>query len=97
MADWVYRLDLKDLWRREEEGELTIKELAKLVAERIRQLPCYEKYIDDLEEIVNEFEYCCGDVEEFDSILERLYDWADTPLHTRKGQMQRRICWVKTF
>jgi hypothetical protein len=60
-------------------------------------LPCYKKYIDELEEIVNEFEYCCEDVEEFDGILERLYDWADTPLPTPKGEMQRKMCWVATF
>ena len=44
-----------------------------------------------------EFEYCEEDVEEFDGILEELYDWADTFLPTPKGEMQRKLCWIATF
>ena len=97
MSKWVNRLDLKDLWKAINAGNLTIQELAKAVAKRIRKMPCYKKYEDQLDEIATSFEYCGESVEEFDSYLSELYDWADTPLLTPKGQMQRKICWVATF
>ena len=97
MSKWVNRLDLKDLWKAEDEGKLTIQQVAKQVARRIRKMHCYKKYEEELEDIAISFEICSDDVEEFDSILSDLYDWADTPLFTPRGQMQRKMCWVATF
>lgn len=97
MSNWVNKLDLKDLWKARDEGKLTIQELAKEVAKRIKNKHFYNRYKDELEEIVMDFEDCPEDVGEFDNILERLYDWADTPLPTPEGQMQRKICWVAAF
>lgn len=97
MSNWVNRLDLKDLWKAKDENKLTIQELAKEVAKRIKNKYFYDRYKDELEDIVINFETCSDDVEEFDSILSDLYDWADTPLATPIGQMQRKMCWVATF
>lgn len=97
MSEWVNRLNLKDLWEAKEEGKLTIQELGKQVARRIRKMPCYKLYDNELEEIAVQFEYVDDNVEEFDSILSDLYDWADICLFTPRGQMQRKMCWVKTF
>ena len=97
MSKWVNRLNLKDLWAKRNEGKLTIQELGKQVARRIRKMPCYKKYEEELEDIVLQFEVVGEYVNEFDLILNQLYDWADTPLLTPKGQMQRKMCWVATF
>jgi len=96
MANWQYRLNLKDLWKAKEEGNITIQELGKKVAERIENLPCFKKYEDDLKTIIMDFE-TVESVEEFDYILEELYDWGDMRLPTPQGQMQRKMCWISTF
>ncbi len=96
MSNWINRLNLKDLWKARAKGELTIQELGKRIARRIEKLHCYDRYKDDLQTIVMDFEIVDEDVEEFDNILEELYDWADTPLSTPKGQMQRKMCWIAT-
>lgn len=97
MAKWVYRLNVNDLWDKHNAGKLNTREVAKEVAKRIRLLPCYEKYQEDLEEIVLDFINCEDNIFAFDEILSRLYDWADMPLPTPKGEMQRKMCWVSTF
>lgn len=97
MAKWVNRLELKDLWEKHNKEELTTEQVAKEIAKRIRRLSCYKEYEDELENIAIDFEFCSNDVEEFDNILSTLYDWADTPLPTLPGQMQRKMCWVATF
>ena len=97
VANWKYRLELSDLWKAKKEGKLTIEELAKQVAQRIRRLPCYEKYEEELLDIVLGFEHCVNNLDDFDNVLEQLYDWADIPLLTRRGEMQRKMCWVDTF
>ena len=97
MANWVYRLDLRDLWKSYKENKITIKKLGKSVAKRIRKLPCYEIFEDKLESIAMGFEICVNNVEDFDSILKILYDWADGSLPTSLGQMQRKLCWIETI
>ncbi len=96
MANWKYKLELKDLWEAFDEGKLTIQELGKKVAERIEKLPCYKKYENELRTIVMDFEIV-KDVKEFDYILRELYDWADRCLPTRRGFMQKKLCWIATF
>ena len=97
MSKWVNRLDLRDLWEKHNREELTTEQVAKETAKRIRKMPCYKKYKDELEYLIIDFEICGNDVEEFDSILARLYDWADISLPTPRGEMQRKMCWVATF
>lgn len=103
MTKWVHRLPLKDLWEAKKKDEITLQELSKKVAERIKSASFYKKYEDDLEPIVDEFEGLSEDdqaeVQYFDSILSNLYDWADqelgnlpsTPFHARK-----KMCWIET-
>ena len=97
MSNWVNRLDLKDLWKAKDEGKLTIQELGKGIAKRIRKMPCYKIHEEVLEEIAVQFEFVGESVVEFDGILNKLYDWADIPLRTIRGQTQRKMCWVSTF
>ena len=96
MSDWQNRLDLKDLWKARRENDMPVQDMAKQVAIRIRKMKCYKDYEDKLDDIATEFEECDENVGEFDGILEELYDWADTPLETPKGEMQKKICWIAT-
>ncbi len=100
MADWQTRLQLGDVWDRDE-SKLTIPQLAEIVAKRLKNMPL-PKWLDaDLvetrDEIVSNFEDLARDstanIEDFDGGLEQLYDWADTSLD---GEMGKKLCWVDT-
>lgn len=104
MANWQNRLELKDLWKHHEEGTKTVQEIAKEIAKRLEKLQKklekskeLKEYGYELDDIIATFEFCNEDVEEFDQCLDDLYNWADTPLPTKKGMMQRKLCWIATF
>lgn len=101
MANWQLRLQLGDVYH----SGLPIPELAKIVAERLAALKITALMLvaaSDLEdirtEIVEEFQALSADPESdadnFDAVMERLYDWADIALdETWNG---RKVCWVDT-
>lgn len=83
MVKWKHRLEVRDLWQAYKKKEIDIAQLAKKVADRIRELRCYEQD-KELEDIALNFEACSNDVEEFDDCLCELYDWADVD----------KRCWI---
>ena len=95
MSDWKYKLDLKDLIKKYEDGKLSVPDLAKRVATRIRNMPCYESEKAILEKIASRFEKVRG-VNQFDNVINVLYDWGDRELPTLPGRMQRKMCWIAT-
>lgn len=104
MANWQNRLELKDLWEKHEKKEISIQKISKEVVKRLEKLQKklekskeFEEYSYELNDIIAAFEFCEEDVEEFDQCLDDLYNWADTLLPTKKGMMQRKLCWVATF
>ncbi len=105
MTKWIYRLSFKDLWEAKEKNEITLQELSKKVAERIKSKSFYKTYEDELEPIVEEFEGLSedgglDDVVYFDSILSTLYDWADQDVHNSPNtpfHKRRKMCWIETF
>ena len=74
MRQWERRLELADIWKQRERDEIEIPELGKEIANRLRLLNLQSHEMDGL---IEEFDCVEDDMEEFDSILERLYDWAD--------------------
>lgn len=103
MADWQNTLDLADFYRSD---KLTIQEKAELVVQELKRLlensttitedmPEYDEGLD----IIDSFEALASDssgtVEDFDYVMEELYNWADTPLS--EGWNGKKLCWVKTF
>lgn len=103
MADWQYKLELKDLWQAHDNEEITIHELAKAVANKanILQEEIERRFPDEAAELENDiiplFEEVAElvdemDFEDFDNALHSLYDWADT--HLGKG---RKLCRIETF
>ena len=84
---------------KQEEEKIAFPELGVEVARRIDVLllSIPKRYQEELELVALNFRGIGEDVEEFDGVLSDLYGWADTPLCTPKGEMQRKMCWVKTF
>ena len=93
MAEWKYRLELKDLWEKYDNDEMEIVHIAKEVANRIRDLNISgeEQNIDYIARCFDEIHDCYGDNNEedeqiFNYEMTGLYDWAD----------ENRV-WVNTF
>ena len=98
-GSWICGINISDIWSvlenkmdaNEEYGSTDIavaeiKASAKKIAERLKRCPKYGAS-PELQAITNRFETLDGDpiVEELDSAMEMLYDWAD----------ENRV-WIKT-
>ena len=81
MSDWQRKVDFSAYTEKYNEGELSIQEFAKIVAEKLKTLRKFEdEYIDNqLEEIIWSFE--------------DLYNWGDTPLDNKFGG--KKVCWIQ--
>ncbi len=99
MSNWQYTLDLLDIWEEHRDREMADIEYpnqGKRIAQRIRAAGFFLRYKDDLEEIALQFE-AVTDVTSFNHAANQLWDWGDSPLPTKAGEMQRKRCWIKTF
>lgn len=96
---WASVIDVKQEYSQFQDGDITIDDLAKSLAAKIRQNKFakaaedpdsngeFFRYAEDLLEIAECFEHDVnGDVDEYDEILNNLYDLAD---------VDRRI-WIAT-
>lgn len=95
MANWKYKIDLKDIWTKLSEDEIEISEGGKQIAEILRKHKAYKEYESELEEIAMQFE----EVEtqnEFNAILQELYDWGDTTIPPMKAWPPNKIAWIAT-
>ena len=108
MANWQYKLNFKDLWKKHKAGEMPIYEVAENATSRIEWLllqlrkrgHVYQDLADEMEyDILPQIEAFAEDKNEnpddFDYILEDLYNWADTALDNEWPV--KRLCWVATF
>ena len=92
---WKYTLEISDIWKKRRAKEITIQELCKEIFARGQilknQMKEYDPELEDLlDEILLISENTESDeqelIEEFDSVWDSFYDWAD---HTR--------VWVNIF
>jgi len=98
MARWLGTLDISKVWK-SEDPRLISAEIAK----RLRLMLLYSFLEGEnnrllkavAEEIVEEFQSASEteglDVEDFDDLMQTLYDWADSDLGSGK-----KLCWIKT-
>jgi len=93
MANWQNKLTLTDVWGKVDSKEMTVQELGKIVASRIRNLKCYEDEVDTLEDLAFQFANV-SDVEDFDGLMGELYDWGDIPLDNSWNG--KKMCWIAT-
>lgn len=102
MAQWQSTLDLKDVWGQYDTADISIQELSKVISERLLKLkPISTQFVlqgrDDLVEDFDDLSHDEGaDVDDFDDIMARLYDWGDIRL---SGDILsgKKVCWIKTY
>jgi len=83
MANWKHKIDIKKYI---EKDGLTVQEVTKGVLKEIAKISSRKAFKDDdeLSQIVEEFQGIVDSkeatAEEFDEVLDRFYDWADSNL-----------------
>ena len=93
MAQWQRCLDIKDVWASED-----VRLIARTLSERLRKLePFGDEALDGTrDELARQFgrlaKLLNADADEFDQVMEMLYDWADTKLSPGLGG--KKACWV---
>ena len=102
MANWQRTLKLQPETDQASAGEISVQELAAVVAKRLRALrPFGDEYIDnERDEIADEFEWIArssdAESDDYDEVLDRLYDWGD--IHISGDFFNaKKVCWVDCF
>ena len=108
MASWKYTLDIKEVWEKAQNNEITSVDLAKILIEKLKELHTtislrfgpgssviieLEVLLVDLEDFIQCNE---DDDDSFNEIFDRLYDWADMSL-TPDRWPSKKLCWIKTL
>lgn len=100
MANWQTTLNLLPEYNHARDGKITIQALAAVVAARLDGLKWPTEFESDKDDLVDEFRGLSEDtdatVNDFDAVLERLYDVADSRINTTPWPYDK-LCWVKTF
>lgn len=74
MSRWKHSVELKDLLEIADDADLTdddVNHIGNKIHERISKLECFNDF-----DIIDEFKEVY-DIEDFDNIIEELYDYAD--------------------
>jgi hypothetical protein len=108
MANWLFELDIQDVWERTKRDEITVLELSKDIVEKIKGqlLPKVRARFGEashaaliLTDIMADFERFVeeedDDKDAFDVYFGRLYDWADQKVSLDKWPPDA-LCWIKT-
>lgn len=96
MANWQNTFNIEDIWQGlKNQDDPDYPEAGKAIANRLQRAKFYAKNEYDLEEIVWAFEDVLT-VDDLDQAYSELCDWADQPLPTPVGDLQKKNCWIKT-
>lgn len=101
MADWQRKLKLNPEWDEANDDETKVAALAQVIAQRLKALePFNDEGIDgERDEIVDEFNDLSSNqdatFEDLNSIMNRLWDWGDTPLDNKFGG--KKVCFIDTM
>jgi len=76
MANWLNVIKMGDEWRKTRDGEMTIPELAKLLAAKLRDVRVGDAVLRDIRLAFVELDEDAV-TDDFDKILAQLYDWGD--------------------
>jgi hypothetical protein len=103
MANWQRKLVLNPEWGQAQEHEISVQQLARSVATKLRALKPFKAEFDDInegrEEITENFEALAEDETatqaNFNSALEDLFNWGDQRLD---GDWNgKKVCWIDTM
>ena len=105
MAKWNYTIDFSDFYHSE---TMTVEDKGKQIAARLEAMFAKslngldeDNFDPELEEIIYQFQNITGyddvsPVEEFDEIMEGLYNWADQEVGSHEGWPFHRMLLIKT-
>lgn len=103
MARWRHRLDFRPFWN---DDSLIIQEKAKRASEAIEKtFPLYltpenEDFDMDLDMINDYFKGVAEDplanADDFDEVIEQLYDWGDQEVKPFGEWPRNKMCWIAT-
>jgi len=95
MAKWKYEIDVKDAFAKGKAGEFTPKQIAM---EIVRKLERVAKRADDseLDDIILDFTSLPDDADhdDFNEIMETLYDWGDQSVAPFDTWPRHTMCWI---
>lgn len=82
MPNWKHHLDLKVEWKKGEENQITVQQLAAFAAKKLSKIDFHNDDVNfDRDDFVDELEGLSEDLtatkDNFDNVWERLYDFAD--------------------
>lgn len=107
MSKWMNEIDLADLQKHCDEGTLSVYEIGKQIAARLRKVlkrlkfPRNYQQRQEIREELDDIAYSLEHIDEkedFESVINWLYDVADTDLGTDEKFHERpKLLWVKTF
>ena len=84
---WTHTLDLSEAWPQAEREEITTAQLGRLIAEGLESLTKFYPFDDDLNNLIADMQEVSADPDEFNVLMDVLYDWAD----------QDKRLWIKRF
>ena len=97
MANWKYKLDFSHWYHDDEipingKAELAVKEIDSVLPHNDLDLEMIRKQFVDFAENMSE-----SDVDDFDDIMEQLYDWGDQEVEPYGKWPPNKMCWVNTI
>ncbi len=104
MTDWQRKLQLQPEWDQAAEHEITIQQLAGVIADRLRVLAPFTDEFEDIDdqrqELADQFESMSQDetltTSQFDYLMNDLYDWGDTQIGGKFFDA-KKVCWINRF
>ena len=105
MANWKYKLNIKNIWQNE---DMEIEDKGKAIAAKIKQtFPASwfdwesDKHDEELEQITEAFENITGyddvsPVNEFDDWMSSLYDYGDAEVAPFGQWPPNKMAWIAT-
>ena len=76
MANWLNVIKIGPEWEKTRDGEMTIPELAQLLAAKLRDVRGSDAVLRDIRLAFEGLDEE-ADTDDFDKIIGRLYDWGD--------------------
>ena len=101
---WKLGMDLSEIYTDYRDVDFyedtdKVKELSRRISEKIKTFEYY-KSESALHSIVESFENdgdYLDDIDEYDEILDELYDWGDIPTILDGTTVKEKKCWINTY
>jgi hypothetical protein len=106
VANWKFKIDVKDAWDKAQNEEITSIDFAKVLVKELKRIegPITKKLgeesaeVKELIDLIDEFEgfiqYEKDDDREFNYIFEELYDWGDYEVAPLGEWPPNKLCWI---